>query len=498
MTSQKYLDLLKENRLNSLAYYSSGNHSKASCIYATIVSTQEIKHPTSSRADAMLTFYVSDPSIPMGSASVCLFEQDIGKLDFVKEADIIIIQDFNLKLFNGKRQISMNRFTKYATFVINPLNLTCNKNYEITPVDKNIISLLEQYLKECKESMTADSTIRLPSRRPLLETCEIDENESKFFDYIGEVTNVHMEDNRATLSLTDYTLNPLPIRSYVEENIVAKEYIINCTVWDSLVNECKDLQPGNYVSLRNCVKKDHNPLEFSIRCKDNENKVLLLKIEEDNPCLQKLIERKKSYTAPKSLKKISYDDYPLSTEIYKVPRKFTSIKDIKLEKKPRKFQTQARVINYEPKDVEKWIRGWCDKCFVSSAAGIPCRKCNENTKPIYSVSIFLKDHTDEEIRVEAFGKSAEDLFFEIPAGLVLTDETLKEKLRKLITLATEGNFFEFALHSVEYKNGLVYQFMRTRFIYEVNESSGSEADESAEEDELYDEEEDELDDEEEE
>lgn len=80
----------------------------------------------------------------------------------------------------------------------------------------------------------------------------------------------------------------------------------------------------------------------------------------------------------------------------------------------------------------------------------------------------------------------------------MTDETLKEKLRKLITLATEGNFFEFALHSVEYKNGLVYQFMRTRFIYEVNESSGSEADESAEEDELYDEEEDELDDEEEE
>lgn len=82
---------------------------------------------------------------------------------------------------------------------------------------------------------------------------------------------------------------------------------------------------------------------------------------------------------------------------------------------------------------------------------------------------------------------------------VLTDETVKEKLKKLIMLTTEGNFFEFALHSVEYENEHVYQLMRTRFIYEVNEPSDSSASESAEEeDELYDEEEDELDDDEEE
>ncbi|GAA5798618.1 hypothetical protein HPULCUR_004023 [Helicostylum pulchrum] len=417
MASQKYLDSLKERGVKPLAYYSSGNHSKTSCIYATIVSTQEIKHPTPSRA-----------------------------------------------------------------------------------VDENIVSLLEQYLKEHKES-TIDLPIRIPTRRPLLETCEIDANESKFFDYIGEVTNVSMKDNRATLSLTDYTLNPLPIRSYADETIVAKEYIINCTVWDSLVNDCKDLQPGNYVSLQNCVKKDNNPLEFSIRLRDNENKVLLLNIEEDDPRLKKLIERKKNYTTPKSLKRISYDDYPLSTEIYKVPRKFTSINDIKLGTIPRKFQTQARVTNYAPKAIEKWIRGWCHKCFISSAPGVECRKCNTDTKPVYSVSIFLKDDTNEEIRVEAFEKSAQDLFFGIPAGQVLIDKKVRAKLEKIMTLAIEGVFFEFALQSQKYGNGFVYQFMRTRFIYEVDESDESiEVDELVEEEEDSDElvEEDELDEEDEE
>ncbi|KAG2234419.1 hypothetical protein INT48_007167 [Thamnidium elegans] len=378
MASQKYLDLLKGKQVNPLAYYRGGNHSKATCIYANIVSTQEIKHPTPSRKDAMLTFYVSDPSIPCGSMSVCLFEQDIGKLDFVKEADIIIIQDFRLKLFNGNPQISINRFTKYATFTINPPTLTCNKNYEITSVDEEIINVFEQYLKEHKESSTIDLTIRLPTRRPVLETCEIIDNESKFFDYVGEVLEISIENSRATLSLTDYTLNPLPIRNYVEENIVKKEFIINCTVWDSLANECEDLQPGDYVSLRNCVKKDRNPLEFAIRNNENENKVLLLKIEEDDPRLQKLLERKKNY------------------KMCNLPREFTSVKDIKLEKEPSKFQTQARIVSYKPEDIEKWIRGWCYNCSISSAGG-------------------MAYNTNEELKVEAFERSAEDLFFKIPA-----------------------------------------------------------------------------------
>ncbi|KAI8090540.1 hypothetical protein BDF21DRAFT_192074 [Thamnidium elegans] len=365
--------------------------------------------------DAMLTFYVSDPSIPCGSMSVCLFEQDIGKLDFVKEADIIIIQDFRLKLFNGNPQISINRFTKYATFTINPPTLTCNKNYEITSVDEEIINVFEQYLKEHKESSTIDLTIRLPTRRPVLETCEIIDNESKFFDYVGEVLEISIENSRATLSLTDYTLNPLPIRNYVEENIVKKEFIINCTVWDSLANECEDLQPGDYVSLRNCVKKDRNPLEFAIRNNENENKVLLLKIEEDDPRLQKLLERKKNYSVPKPFKRISYCDYPLSTEMCNLPREFTSVKDIKLEKEPSKFQTQARIVSYKPEDIEKWIRGWCYNCSISSAGGMACKKCNTNTTPIYKLSLILKDNTNEELKVEAFERSAEDLFFKIPA-----------------------------------------------------------------------------------
>lgn len=70
-----------------------------------------------------------------------------------------------------------------------------------------------------------------------------------------------------------------------------------------------------------------------------------------------------------------------------------------------------------------------------------------------------------------------------------------------MTLAIEGVFFEFALQSQKYGNGFVYQFMRTRFIYEVDESDESiEVDELVEEEEDSDElvEEDELDEEDEE
>lgn len=66
------------------------------------------------------------------------------------------------------------------------------------------------------------------------------------------------------------TLNHFSSRSYTDESIVKKEYIINCTAWDSLINECKNLKQWDYISLYNCIKKDSNPLEFSIQDSDND------------------------------------------------------------------------------------------------------------------------------------------------------------------------------------------------------------------------------------
>ncbi|KAI9366350.1 hypothetical protein BD770DRAFT_2792 [Pilaira anomala] len=266
----------------------------------------------------MLSFYLSDPSIYPGSVNTCIFLNEHEPLELIKNADIIAIENFHLKTFNDQPQFIINRFSCFAIYKSNSLTCTFNKSYDAGPFDKKILKALDEF--DIEQKQTGRHKMAVSTPRSILETAQIEDAKSKFFDYVGQVIDLTFENERDTITLTDYTLNPKPIMHTVDESIVRKDYMIMCTVWDSLVDQCADLAPDDYVYLKNCVKKDSHPLEFSIRNKEEDkSKIIIEKIEENNSRLITLIQRKTKYIVTKE-KKRKY--MSLKVSVFKVGKDY--------------------------------------------------------------------------------------------------------------------------------------------------------------------------------
>ncbi|KAI9364195.1 hypothetical protein BD770DRAFT_177077 [Pilaira anomala] len=314
MASEHYLKILKEAGVHDVRYLSS-QHSKDSLMFASIISTKEIKEPFGGRSDFMLSFYISDPSIFPGSVNTCIFSNKREPLELIKNADIIVIENFHLKTFNDQPQFSINRFSRFATYKSKSLTCTFNKSYDAGPFDEKILKALDAF--DIEQKQARGHKVAVPTPRSILETAQIEDDKSKFFDYVGQVIDLTFENERVTITLTDYTLNPKPITHTVDESIVRKDYMIMCTVWDSLVDQCANLAPGDYVYLKNCVKKNSHPLEFSIRNKEDRGKMIIKKIEVNDPRLITLIQRKTKYSVTKEKKRKRDQSFPpLSTGIH--------------------------------------------------------------------------------------------------------------------------------------------------------------------------------------
>lgn len=261
----------------------------------------------------MLTCYISDPSIEGGTFTVNVFSKSEETLNAFQEDCIIRLQNFNLKKFNGNPQMTINIFstvTVYQPKTQERIKIEGTK-YSTTTLDMNVIKALDAWNSEFKE---AHVPIRVPSKRPLLETAELYDNPAKYFDYVGQIVNIAYTDLNVILTLTDFTENPNPPSTLLKQKIVNEKYLINCSIWDEHILECENLQIGNYVSLRNCVKKCENDLEFNIHGRPEEKKRHIYKLKPDDSLLKKLIERRDKYQI--TLKKRSRNDceaYPLRT-----------------------------------------------------------------------------------------------------------------------------------------------------------------------------------------
>lgn len=159
-------------------------------------------------------------------------------------------------------------------------------------VDMKIVKALDAW----NSDVGASNIVIAENKRPLLETCELFDNPSRFFDYVGQIVTITHTNVCTMLTLTDFTENPYPPSIPIDQNTLDPKYLINCSVWDELKNECLDLEIGTYVSIQNCVKKIKAQLEFNVRGSFNEKrKRLVSPLEAEDSRLKKLISRRDKF-----------------------------------------------------------------------------------------------------------------------------------------------------------------------------------------------------------
>lgn len=339
-------------------------------------------------------------------------------------------------------------------------DLTCHED-----IVQAIASWTESEL--AKYSATSDGSLvnRQIVGRPILQTDEIVPDGNRYMDYVGMIVDVLYEPfvRRTILFLTDYTENPEPfIANPTEDDAkqgIAHQLLLQCTLFDDQSDKCPPVQYGDFVYLRNCVKKKRVCLEIAIHGgKDSKSSVRILSDPTQEPLLQKLLERKRNYR-PKLKRKrqkmpepIQVNTTSLRTTV-KGLNAWISIRDIlRLDKDiTGKYLTRAFVIDHKPKNFKHWIRGWCSNCQKTSDISSEwCTICRNRQKPVYQFCLLLQDMEGFKMLVYGFEDDAEELLDGMPASEVLKDNALFKRLKKTVRMAggkEATEYFDFGIKS---------------------------------------------------
>ncbi|KAI7894888.1 uncharacterized protein EV154DRAFT_548766 [Mucor mucedo] len=268
----------------------------------------------------MLTCYISDPSLESGTCCLNIFSKSFETLEAFQENRIVKMTNFFVKEFNNNPQITLNSFSKYALFTateIKQIELG-NMNLPAAPNDKAIMKALDNWNAEASGS---EAMVWVPTKRPLLETSQLYDDPSKYFDFVGQIVDIKNFDAFTLLVLTDFTENPYPPTLPVDQKVLDP-------------NICDKLDIKDFVFLRNCVKKLTDTLEFNIHGSNDQSKPQVVHISPDDDLLKNVLARRKSVKA--SLKKRTRDQleaYPLRTEF--ITKKRGGLKILKYIKSRR-------------------------------------------------------------------------------------------------------------------------------------------------------------------
>ncbi|KAI7906380.1 uncharacterized protein BX663DRAFT_548568 [Cokeromyces recurvatus] len=447
-------------------------------VYAIVVDTKPFKRISNGRQDYIFSITLIDPSLNGESITANFFKSKTESLPQVRVGSILVLKNIKVNEFNNRIQLASSNRTLYTAF--DPVSLeekpSVDVFYKIEDHEKIIIRALhswnQQYMSLIKEKRVQMATI---IKRPILQTDQLIHNPAMYFDYIGMVVAYNRPDSRSVvdLVLTDYTINPKPYFND-EYNVkgISYEFLLQCTLWDNHADNCPELNFGDYVFIENCTRNARSQsLEISVKG-NRSKKHQLTVLEEKDPSLKNLLERRLKFdgTSETVIKRdITKSISSIRTSLT-CSRTINTVKDILEKEKAGIYLLRAFILNYQPKDIKDWIRGWCSTCQKTyNDPSKPCINCKKEVEIIYQFAFLMEDETGMKIIVYGFEKDADLLFSKVPAREAYLDASKFEELKRIVgAICNEENIY-FDMNIISYdipKLGRCYRFCETEFITE--------------------------------
>lgn len=410
-----------------------------------VASFTEIK-PTRGE-DMHRSLILCDPSASLttsGMMTQC-YRPNAEDLPRPAQGSVIVLRSFKLYNYNGVIQAWSHRTSEFIIYDANGALILSKSRITLNdPID-----LVEAYILRLagwwKTRSGTSSTTNVPVPQNLNSisshshgrqtVCIKDIREAYFFDVHGYVVKTYpSRDDAFTLYITDYTKNP-QVHDYVYgESKWAGPFgqqTIQITLWDSHARFARaHVHDGQYVLLRNVQGKrgDSGRLEGAVRGdRSNPNKVNVVIIESTHPAVKSIKLRKQQYETTWKIAKEKIDEVVimqhlaqkalqmtpptsinpnLETSYSQIPT--TTVGDI-LEppylpmaersegpgarKRPHKYRTVGRIIDFWPTDLRDFSRPYCMVCQSTYS---PVRSEEDETVSSTPVCTLCSAARDEE------------------------------------------------------------------------------------------------------
>ncbi|KAF7722666.1 hypothetical protein EC973_002877 [Apophysomyces ossiformis] len=329
----------------------------------------------------------------------------------------------------------------------------------------------------------------ISSKRPLLTTEAILNNENGFFDYIGEV--VAMADYNRNYSsrmllLTDYTRNPKPMISDTHDGSIEPSLLLQCSLFDENAVECSTLKAGDFVMIKNAVKRISNMDNLEIRVHGTRNPAMRYQkikiMESDDPLLASIKKRRDTYH--QLLTGVSRQDeiyehtaHKVRTAIRGPRRKAVAIEDIcSSERAVDIYRLRAYIMDYKPRNIKEWCVKWCQFCDeVFPISAMKCERCDTSLlRYSYLMMFLVKDARGSKLCIYSYGKHAAHLFADVPPTNLYDDSQatslLEERADEICSsgdIDCSPNYLDFHIAShVNDENVRMYMIRDTKFVFE--------------------------------
>ncbi|KAI9473450.1 MAG: hypothetical protein EXX96DRAFT_621094 [Benjaminiella poitrasii] len=365
-----YEELLKSFSYQNLSEIKAATNTD---VYAVVVEVKPFKRILKGRKDYMASMTITDPSLNGQCITANFFNPKTDSLPHVSIGSILVLKEVNVNQFNNRAQLVNTSDTKYTAFDPETLEEkpSVDVSYAVKDYELDIIKALHAWNQKMLSVKMSQPQFIISKKRPILETAQLSHSSAHYFDYIGMIVDFHRQDahSKVNLVLTDFTVNPkyYPNDKYIANNI-SSDILLQCTLWDNHANNCPKLNFGDYVYIENCTRKTKNQyLEIAVNGNKLKKKQLTL-LEEHDPSLRDLLERKAEFL--KSAKELRRENSsaPIHNKTHSIrtrltcSRNFNTIKDILENEEVGLYLLRAFIVDYQPKDLNDWIRGWCSTC----------------------------------------------------------------------------------------------------------------------------------------
>ncbi|CCG84790.1 protein of unknown function [Taphrina deformans PYCC 5710] len=383
-------------------------------LIAVVANFTEIK-PTRG-TDMSRALIVCDPSAALPSTGLLaqFYMPSAADLPRPAEGSVIILKQFKTFEYRGGLQIWSNNNSSWIIMDPNgSIILSKSKKQVIEPTNEVRIYLkrLADWWKT-RSGRSANLQVDVPQNvnsisahstgRPTITLKEV--KEGRFYDVYGYVVKTFpSRENAFTLYVTDYTTNDLLHDYTYGESKWAGPFgqrTMQVTLWDAHAHYARaHVHENHYVYLRNLQGKrgDSGRLEGAVRGdRANPSKVNVILIQPDDPRVKSIKLRRAQYESTWRLQKekleeeylinasadrllqltpptsvnpnldTSYSQVPLTTvgDILEPPYipQAERVEGPGGRKRPHKYRTVGRIIDFWPSDLRDFSRPYCMSC----------------------------------------------------------------------------------------------------------------------------------------
>ncbi|KAG0173962.1 hypothetical protein DFQ30_006441 [Apophysomyces sp. BC1015] len=315
-----------------------------------------------------------DPSTGTGreyELCVMAFHQHQESLPQIGErGDIVFFRKAKINDFNNRPQVIARSPASWLVLKQEDLAPQRSKNlaFTMSAADWAVARTLKTWYTESRES--SDDTQAISQRsvtRPLLKTEDILQGQNPFFDYIGEVVACGDYDDfkrMRMMFLTDYTQNPQALTGESFEGTIEPQFLIQCSLFDENAAECPPLETGDFVFIKNAVKRISNLGVLEIRvhgARDAEFRYPKVnKIDATDLMLTSIKKRREAYRQLLTGRIRQGELY--ENKVHKV-RTGALEDNLKGSKTCATMRIiRAYVEDYKPRNIKEWSTKWCQAC----------------------------------------------------------------------------------------------------------------------------------------